>query len=71
VVRTLSLVGRYEYFDPGAPEPAVNLFDLGLSWRPSPYVVVNVDYLIAGRTGGIDRSEQNGPGFRISLSFLF
>jgi hypothetical protein len=70
VVRTLSLVGRYEYFDPGAPEPAVNLFDLGLSWRPSPYIVINLDYLIAGRTGGIDRSEQNGPGFRISLSFL-
>jgi len=71
LVRTLSLVGRYEFFDPGRSVPAVNLFDLGLSWRPSPYLVTNLDYLFADRTAGIDETKQNLPGLRISLSILF
>jgi hypothetical protein len=71
LIHTLSLVGRYEYFDPGDPRPAVDLFDIGLSWRPSPYLVTNLDYLFADRSAGIDRSEQNLPGLRIALSILF
>jgi hypothetical protein len=71
LVHTLSIVGRYEYFDPGSPLRVVNLFDVGLSWRPSPYVVFTVDYLIADRTAGIDRSEQNLPGLRFQLAVLF
>src|SRR5262249_48741746 len=37
LIHTLFAVGRYELFDAGDPRPVVNLFDLGLSWRPSPY----------------------------------
>ena len=71
VIHTLSLVGRYEYFDPGDPLPPVNLFCAGFSWRPSPYVVFNLDYLFADRLRGIDQSEQNPPGLRVGLSVLF
>jgi len=71
LIHTLSIVGRYEYFDPGDPLPPVNLFCVGFSWRPSPYVVVNLDYLFADRLRGIDRSEQNPPGLRVGLSVLF
>jgi hypothetical protein len=71
LVTTLWLVGRYEYFDPGGDAPPANLFDAGFSWRPSSYVVFDLDYLAADRVGGIDRSEQNLPGLRFSLSILF
>ena len=71
IIHTLSLVTRYEFFDPGDPLPPVNLVCLGLSWRPSPYVVVNLDYSIADRLHGIDRAEQDPPGLRIGLSVLF
>jgi hypothetical protein len=71
IVHTLSLVGRYEFFDPGDPLPPVNLVCLGFSWRPIPYIVFNLDYLLADRLGGIDRAEQNPPGLRLGLSVLF
>jgi hypothetical protein len=71
LVPALSLVGRYEHFEPGGSRPGVNLFDVGFSLRPSAYVVFNLDYLIAARTAGIDRSEQNTPGLRFALSVLF
>jgi hypothetical protein len=71
LVHTLSIVGRYEYFDPGSPLRVVNLFDFGFSWRPSPYIVFTLDYLLADRTAGIDRTEQNLPGLRFQLSVLF
>jgi hypothetical protein len=71
LVRTLSLVGRYEHFDPGGSLPSANLFDAGFSWRPSSYIVFDLDYLAADRVAGIDHSEQNLPGLRFSLSVLF
>jgi len=65
-VRTLYLVGRYERFDPPDAKRAVNLFDLGFVWAPTPYLRFKADYLVADHRG-----ELAEPGVRLSFSVLF
>jgi hypothetical protein len=59
-------VGRYEYYDPGPNDPAVDLYDLGLAWRPFPLLILKADYLLANHS-----STSAAPGFYSSLSLLF
>ena len=66
LVPRLYLVGRYEHFDQPAPPTAVNLFDLGLAWKPWPYVVVKGEYLFA-----IIFDDEEPPGVKFSLAVLF
>jgi hypothetical protein len=58
-------IGRYEYYDPGTSK-AVNLFDVGLAWRPLPILILKGDYLFSNI-----ESEVGRPGLRASISLLF
>ena len=60
------LVGRYEYFDQPAPEPAVNIGVLGLAYKPRPFIVLKGEYLFADH-----RAEESPPGVRTSFTVLF
>lgn len=63
---TLYLVGRYERFHPPGGGRDLNLFDLGFTWAPLPYLRFKADYLIADHL-----NEISSPGLRMSLSLLF
>jgi hypothetical protein len=65
-VPTLYLIGRYERFDPPASGRGIDLFDVGLTWIPRPYLRVKVDYRIADHL-----DDLSAPGFRASFSVLF
>ena len=65
-VPTLYLVGRYERFDPPASGRGIDLFDVGLTWIPRPYLRFKVDYRIADHL-----DDLSAPGFRASFSVLF
>jgi hypothetical protein len=66
VVGPLFLVTRYEHFDQRQPEPQVNLIDLGVAYKPLPFIVLKAEYLIADH-----RAEAEPPGFKSSLAVLF
>lgn len=66
VVRRFYLVGRYEHFDQRMAAPEVNLFDLGLAYKPLPPLVLKAEYLIADH-----RAEEAPPGFKCSFAILF
>jgi hypothetical protein len=59
-------VARYEYYDPGANHAAVDLYDVGLAWRPLSILILKADYLVANVS-----SEFASPGFRASFALLF
>jgi hypothetical protein len=59
-------VGRYEYYDPGAHDPPLHLFDLGVAWRPISFLILKADYLFANRSSDFDP-----PGIHASVSLLF
>ena len=65
-VPTLYLVGRYERFDPPASHRGIDLFDLGLTWIPRPYLRLKADYRFADHNDDV-----SAPGFRASFSVLF
>jgi hypothetical protein len=60
------VVTRYEYFDPKAPEPAVNLGVAGLAWKPWDPLILKVEYLFADH-----RTAQSPPGVKSSVAVLF
>ena len=67
IVPTLYGIARYEHFDPpGSEERPLELFNVGLTWVPRPYVRLKVDYRFADH-----RSELAPPGLFGSLSILF
>ncbi len=66
VARGLYLVGRYEHFAQRQPDPEVNLFVLGTAYRPAPWIVLKLEYLIADH-----RAERSPPGLRSSVAVLF
>lgn len=66
VLSGVHLVGRYEHFDQRAPDPEVNLVVLGLAYKPRPYVVLKLEYLIADH-----RAEESPPGVKSSFALLF
>lgn len=59
-------IARYEYYDPGAHEPPLHLFDVGVAWRPLPLLILKADYLFANRRSNVDPA-----GLRASVSLLF
>ncbi len=59
-------IARYEYYDPGAHEPSLHLFDVGVAWRPLSFLILKADYLLANR-----RSRVDPAGVRASASLLF
>jgi len=59
------LIGRYEYFDPRGEAP-IHLVDLGIAYRPLPFLLLKAEYLIASRS-----SDLAEPGFKSSVSLLF
>jgi len=63
---TLYAVGRYERFDPPGDAHSLDLFDVGLTWVPVPYIRLKADYEFVVHPG-----EPATPGFQSSLSFLF
>jgi len=66
VLPKVYLVGRYEYFDQPAPEPAVNIGVLGLAYKPRPFIVLKGEYLFADH-----RAEESPPGVKTSFTVLF
>ncbi len=66
LVEHVHAVGRYEHFDPEPGEPALDLYDVGLAWRPLSFLILKVDYLFANR-----RSEIAEAGLHSSVSVLF
>jgi hypothetical protein len=65
-VPTLYAVGRYERYDPPASHRGIDLFDLGLTWIPRPYLRLKADYRFADHL-----DDLSSPGFRASFSVLF
>lgn len=59
------LIGRYEYYDARGEAP-LHLVDLGIAYRPRPFLLLKAEYLIASRS-----SDLAEPGFKSSLSLLF
>ncbi len=66
IVPRLYAVGRYEHFDQRRPEPEVNLFALGLAYKPLPPLVLKAEYLLADHP-----AQESPPGFKCSLAILF
>ena len=66
IVTHIYAVARYEYFDPGSTEKTLELYDVGVAWRPIPFLILKADYLFANHS-----SESERPGIRSSLSLLF
>lgn len=66
LVTHLYAVGRYEYFDSGPHEPGLDLYDLGVAWRPISFLILKVDYLVASR-----HSQLANPGIYGSIALLF
>lgn len=66
VLGPLFLVTRYEHFDQRQPEPQVNLVDLGIAYKPLPYLVLKAEYLIADHPAAAEP-----PGFKSSVAVLF
>ena len=61
------LVGRYEYFDPPAPDLTLNLFTLGGVFKPFPFMALKVEYRFVDR----NPEEDNPQGFFSSFTTFF
>jgi hypothetical protein len=61
------LVGRYEHFDPPAPDPTLNLFTVGAVCKPFPFMALKVEYRF------VDRDVEADPiaGFFASFTTFF
>jgi len=66
VLPKLYLVGRYEHSGAIGPNPSLNLGDIGLTWRPVPYLNLKATYRFSDK-----RSEEVFEGFKASFSVLF
>ena len=60
-------VGRYEHFDPPAPELTLNLFTVGGVFKPFPFMALKVEYRFVDR----NPDEDNPQGFFSSFTILF
>ncbi len=47
ITETVSLVGRYEHYDPPKPAPTIDSLTLGVVWRPLPFMALKLDYRFA------------------------
>jgi len=65
VVDSVYGIARYEYYDPGTTT-ALDLFDVGVAWRPFPILILKADYLFSNT-----ESDLGQPGLRASISLLF
>lgn len=66
LVARIYAVGRYEYYDPSPADPALNMFDFGLAWRPVSFLIFKADYRVQDRTSSLVPA-----GFQASASILF
>jgi hypothetical protein len=66
VLPKLYLVGRYEHAGAIGSIPALNLGDIGLNWRPVPYLTLKATYRFAD-----EPSEEGVEGFKASFSVVF
>jgi hypothetical protein len=62
----LYAVGRYEYFDPAGPTPAIKLWLLGLAAKPTPAFVLKMEV-----REGSSRQTVAPDGVLASISLLF
>lgn|GEM_PF-1879234 len=66
VLPNLYLVGRYEHTGGLAREPSLNLGDVGLTWRPVPFLDFKGTYRFSD-----ERSDDVFEGFKASFTVLF
>jgi hypothetical protein len=66
ILRGFYLVGRYEHFDPSGSSQDANLWDLGITWIPRPYLNIKAGYRFSDReTVDVRR------GLTASVSLIF
>ena len=65
-LRNVYFVGRYEHWRPEESSGRANIYDLGLTWIPKPYLTIKAGYRLSDR-----RTEDVRPGFTASVSLLF
>lgn len=66
LLRSLHVVGRYEYFDSEGPGQHAHVWNVGLAWTPWRFLIVKGDYqFVEHRTDFADR------GLYTSISLLF
>lgn len=66
VLRGLYLVGRFEHYDPRGSGEDAELWDVGLTWMPKPYLNLKAGYRLSD-----GESEDAPEGVFASLSVLF
>jgi hypothetical protein len=66
ILRGFYFVARYEHFDPDGSTEDANLWDLGITWMPVPYLNIKAGYRLSDR-----QTEDVREGLTASLSVLF
>lgn len=67
MVEPLYLVGRYERFDPESPMRAFNVFSVGATYKPYPFMALKAEYRFADPVP----EEDNPQGLFTSFTTLF
>jgi len=60
------LVGRYEHFDRPGPGNDANLWDLGITWIPRPYLRLKATYRLSDR-----ETDDVARGVKLTFSVVF
>jgi hypothetical protein len=60
------LVGRYEHFDPSGAHNEANLWDLGITWIPKPYLRLKATYRLSDR-----ETDDVARGVKVTFSVVF
>jgi hypothetical protein len=60
------LVGRYEHFHPSEPDNDANLWDLGVTWIPRPYLRLKATYRLSDR-----ETNDVARGVKVTFSVVF
>ena len=60
------LVGRYEHFHPSGPSNDANLWDLGVTWIPRPYLRLKATYRLSDR-----ETDAVARGLKLTFSVIF
>ncbi len=60
------LVGRYEHFHPSGPGNDANLWDLGVTWIPRPYLRLKATYRLSDQ-----ETDAVARGLKLTFSVIF
>ena len=60
------LVGRYEHFHPSGPGNDANLWDLGVTWIPRPYLRLKATYRLSDQ-----ETDDVARGVKLTFSVIF